>query len=419
MSNNIFGGYHLPSNIGQTTPTDLSNYVTLDGAQEITGAKNLSNPDNTINCQSINTSFVTSDITTASSVECDVLTATGIITGSEGHFPQGVQVGDLSTNNIGGSLSIDNSSNLTLSNDSPFSSFSATAQIMTATHMGITDGSDRTYYPGMIAFTGIITTYITAYSSFTKANGACTVGNSLIYFAAGAGGLSQYDFLIGSAASTLFPLGTYILNLIDGFSIQMSRPANASGTINYKFGRMPITSSTITASTAFTFQTQPYPYVKIKNSGTDVITITPNIGTTINGATTINGLAKYPDIGTFNTRQFPSSPSINSNGTSFEFNFIHITGSNANESGTITLFNNVFATTNYSVMSSFYYGYSGSGGTYDALNTSQALYQMVISNITATSFTYNFRKGTGNNVNIYVQFLVVYNALNTDFAKSY
>jgi hypothetical protein len=71
------------------------------------------------------------------------------------------------------------------------------------------------------------------------------------------------------------------------------------------------------------------------------------------------------------------------------------------------------------VFPSIYYGYSGSGGTYNATNTSGAMKQIVIAGITSTNFSYYFQKDTGDNVNIYINFLIVYQMPNSDYAKSY
>ncbi len=67
---------------------------------------------------------------------------------------------------------------------------------------------------------------------------------------------------------------------------------------------------------------------------------------------------------------------------------------------------------------SIYYGYSGSSGTNNAVNTSGTCGQIVISSRTATTYNWNLEKGTGDNVNVYLVFLVVYN-LGSDYPSSY
>lgn len=99
-----------------------------------------------------------------------------------------------------------------------------------------------------------------------------------------------------------------------------------------------------------------------------------------------------------------------------EYHYSHVTGNNSSASGTITL-NNNFGT-NYAVFTSIYYGYSGSDGTYDSTNTSGALSPVVINTIKSSSFKWVFSKTTGDNVNIYIVFMVVYNNA-LDYPKSY
>jgi len=100
-----------------------------------------------------------------------------------------------------------------------------------------------------------------------------------------------------------------------------------------------------------------------------------------------------------------------------EYHYVTVTGNSSSASGTITLSNN-FGTTNYAVFTSYYYGYTGSSGTYNATDTSGAIQPTVIDNIGTSSFNWVFKKTTGNNVYIYIVFMVVYNnALN--YLKTY
>ena len=94
-------------------------------------------------------------------------------------------------------------------------------------------------------------------------------------------------------------------------------------------------------------------------------------------------------------------------------------GSDNSVSGTLALTQNTTNTTNYTVFPSVYYGYSGSSGTYGATQTSGAVCPVVISNITSSSFTWNVEKSTGDGVNVYLVFLVVYNVSGSNYAKSY
>ena len=80
------------------------------------------------------------------------------------------------------------------------------------------------------------------------------------------------------------------------------------------------------------------------------------------------------------------------------------------------LANNINATTNYAVFPSLYYGYSGSSGTYHVFDS---YFNINVSNFTSTQFFCNIKKGNGDNANVYIQFLVIYDMVGTDFPKSY
>ena len=83
----------------------------------------------------------------------------------------------------------------------------------------------------------------------------------------------------------------------------------------------------------------------------------------------------------------------------------------------VTLSNNYTNTTNYAVFPTVYYGYSGSGGTYDAIDTSSAVHPIIIEDISASEFYWSLGKHTGDNVNITIVFLIVYNLDNLNYAK--
>lgn len=133
----------------------------------------------------------------------------------------------------------------------------------------------------------------------------------------------------------------------------------------------------------------------------------------------VNGVAQYDAVGA-SKRIIPSAPSINATTIpSFEIQYFNLVGNAANVTQAINLSSNITNTLNYAVFPSVYYGFSGSGGTYNATNTSGALNTIVISNITSSQFTFNLQKTTGQNVNIYLTFLIVYNVENTDYPKAY
>ncbi len=96
----------------------------------------------------------------------------------------------------------------------------------------------------------------------------------------------------------------------------------------------------------------------------------------------------------------------------------HVTGSRTEETKTFT-FDTDVGTTDYAVFPSFYYGYSGSSGTYSAMNTSSAIrYQPIVDERTTTGFKIKFKRTDGDNMNIYLTALVVFNS-GFDYPASY
>ena len=109
-------------------------------------------------------------------------------------------------------------------------------------------------------------------------------------------------------------------------------------------------------------------------------------------------------------------PLSSSSMPNMEILFYHLTGSSSQSTATMTLANNINGTTNYAVFPSLYYGSSGSAGTYGVFNS---YFSINVSNFTSTQFYANFKKGSGDNANVYIQFLVIYDMVGTDFPKSY
>jgi len=97
----------------------------------------------------------------------------------------------------------------------------------------------------------------------------------------------------------------------------------------------------------------------------------------------------------------------------------HLTGNAGTVSQTMTLLQNTTNTTNYVVFPSVYYGYGGSGGTYSSTDTAKNITPIVGTTRTASSFGWTISKGTGDNINVYIVFLVVYNVSNSSFSSSY
>jgi hypothetical protein len=136
--------------------------------------------------------------------------------------------------------------------------------------------------------------------------------------------------------------------------------------------------------------------------------------TSINGILSLNG--SDGDKG-----NVPATQTISNNTLipSFEVLYYHLTG-NANKiAAKMTLQNNIYGTTNYTVLPSVYYGYTGSSGTYGPRGTSGSITEPVIYGITSTDFRFVFQKDTNDNVNIYIIFLIIYQIKNTDFPKVY
>ena len=93
--------------------------------------------------------------------------------------------------------------------------------------------------------------------------------------------------------------------------------------------------------------------------------------------------------------------------------FYHLTGSGGDDTITMTLNNNINETTNYAVFPSIYMG-SSSSSVWDNM------FNIVISDIKETQFTANLNNvGSYESFNIYIQFLVIYDMVGTDFPKSY
>ena len=97
---------------------------------------------------------------------------------------------------------------------------------------------------------------------------------------------------------------------------------------------------------------------------------------------------------------------------------VRVTGNASTVSGTITISGPPNGGTKYVVFSSAYSGYPETSGTYNAINTAGALKHVVIYGIASNQFNWALGKNTGDNVNIYLIFMVVWNdALN--YPKSY
>ena len=137
----------------------------------------------------------------------------------------------------------------------------------------------------------------------------------------------------------------------------------------------------------------------------------------VNGATWCNqGLTVADDIYCNGAINFNPNAQTNL----IEVLWYQLTGNAGSVNEVMTLANNTSGTTNYSVFPSFYYGFSGSGGTYDLNGTAGALQQqIIINNRTSTTFNWYLNKSSGDNINVIVTFLVVYNVGTSGYPSSY
>jgi hypothetical protein len=90
--------------------------------------------------------------------------------------------------------------------------------------------------------------------------------------------------------------------------------------------------------------------------------------------------------------------------------FERVHGSRTEETVTFSFDSNV-DTTDYAVFPSFYYGYTGSSGTYSAMNTSNAIhYEPIVDERTTSGFKIKFKRTNGDNLNIFLTALVVFDS---------
>jgi len=109
----------------------------------------------------------------------------------------------------------------------------------------------------------------------------------------------------------------------------------------------------------------------------------------------------------------------NYNTLPMEILWFNIIGNASAVSETMILQNNITATSNYSVFPSFYYGYTGSGGTYNIGQTCNALSQVMITGRTSTEFSWYLNKTTGDNTNCVITFLIIYTIGNSGYPSTW
>ena len=112
-----------------------------------------------------------------------------------------------------------------------------------------------------------------------------------------------------------------------------------------------------------------------------------------------------------------SQPLSSSAMPNMEILFYHLSGTSEQSTITMTLANNINATSNYAVFPSLHFGQtSGSSGTYGPFNS---FFNINVSYFTSADFRADIQKGSGDNANVYIQFLVIYDMVGTDFPKNY
>ena len=103
-----------------------------------------------------------------------------------------------------------------------------------------------------------------------------------------------------------------------------------------------------------------------------------------------------------------------------QYYYYNFEGNSSQNSHTFQLTQS-YSVDTYAVFTSIYYGYGTSGpppGTYNQFGISSGMGQIVISDITSSTFTINFDHTTGNNINIYIVCMVVFNS-SLSYDKSY
>ncbi len=179
--------------------------------------------------------------------------------------------------------------------------------------------------------------------------------------------------------------------------------------------------------------------ITLNDATVDDLTVTNKITTqdiSVNGVETCQTLDVIQNLDVSGTTLLNGDVSMNNNceiigdltvlgtltaniNSSMEIVYFKMTGNAGAVTQTMTLLNNLEATTDYSVFPSFYFGFTGSGGTYDIGATSSAVNQVMITNRLPGSFEWYITKSTGDNINVYVVFLVIYGVSTSAYPSIY
>jgi len=179
--------------------------------------------------------------------------------------------------------------------------------------------------------------------------------------------------------------------------------------------------------------------ITLNDATVDDLTVTNKITTqdiSVNGVETCQTLDVIQNLDVSGTTLLNGDVSMNNNceiigdltvlgtltaniNSSMEIVYFKMTGNAGAVTQTMTLLNNLEATTDYSVFPSFYFGFTGSGGTYDIASASSAVNQVMITNRLPGSFEWYITKSTGDNINVYVVFLVIYGVSTSAYPSIY
>lgn len=216
-------------------------------------------------------------------------------------------------------------------------------------------------------------------------------------------------------------------NVNVGQQLNVTGPIDASGALNVVSDFTTLKALTVNETALVTGDTNfgGKMFVAGSSQFASDVTVAGNFSATMSGTTlkglTVNETAQVAGDTTLSNATVTSDLTVqgnltvnglingqSTNQTSLEIQYFQLTGNATSVSDTINL-SNGNGTTNYAVFPSVYYGYGGSGGTYN-LNDSCATManEIIISNRTAGSFNFNVNKSNGDNTNVYLLFLIVY-----------
>jgi hypothetical protein len=228
-----------------------------------------------------------------------------------------------------------------------------------------------------------------------------------------------------TGASTMSTLTTSGLATLHQLDVQThTQLADVAVTSSTNTGTMSVTGAS-TMSTLTTSGLGTLNALTVTGHSQLADTAATNLSTT--GTLTVAGTATTHDIIANNVTvngDLHVSGVIYDSGTptssNMEILYFQVKGTASSVTQAITLKLNSSSTTNYSVFPSIYDGYTGgSSGTYTTTMTSGAIKSIVITNRTAANFTFTMEKDTGDSVNAYLVFLVVYNVPNSTYPSTY